>query len=87
MYSHRNFFELPNVRKNFVALVGLKSQKNGKAMLFFRAVLPGEDRKRKQDLEQGLRYYTQNQLDSILYTKSFSKQTCILRERCRNRAE
>lgn len=67
MYSHRNFFELPDVRKNFVTLVGLKSQKHGKkTMLFFRAVLPGEDRKRKQDLEQGLRYYTQTQLDSIL---------------------
>ena len=30
MYSHRNFFELPDVRKNFVALVGLKSQKHVK---------------------------------------------------------
>ena len=39
MYSHRNFFELPDVRKNFVALVGLKSQKHGKkTMLFFRAL-------------------------------------------------
>lgn len=28
IYSHRNFFELPDVRKNFVALVGLKSPKH-----------------------------------------------------------
>ena len=39
IYSHRSFFELPDVRKHFGALVGLKSQNKGKkTMLFFRAL-------------------------------------------------
>ena len=39
IYSHRSFFELPDVRKNFAALVQLKSQNKGKkTMLFFRAL-------------------------------------------------
>ena len=39
IYSHRSFFELPDVRKNFAALVELKSQNKGKkTMLFFRAL-------------------------------------------------
>ena len=39
IYSHRSFFELPDVRKNFAALVELKSQNKGKkTILFFRAL-------------------------------------------------
>ena len=39
IYSRRSFFELQDVRKNFAALVGLKSQNKGnKTMLFLRAL-------------------------------------------------